>query len=281
MVREKNAAAMPPEERVSGLEITPELIEAYLAALSERGRTAETVQTYRHNLQALYTWLPEDKRVLRGTLAQWREEMRAEEYAVRTINSRIAAANGLVEFRGLREYQVERPLKPPEAVQPELTRTEYLRLLSTARALGQERTYLLVKVFGTLGLSLQELPKLTVEAAEAGRLAKAPRQTVRLPECLREELLGYAERAHITGGPIFASREGKPLHRSLVTYSIRALCREARVAEEKGNPRCLRKLYQTTQAGIRANLTLLVEQAHDRILETEQLSIGWREVSCS
>ena len=50
-------------------------------------------------------------------------------------------------------------------LQPELTRTEYLRLLQTARALGRERVYLLVKLFGTTGLTVQELEKVTVEAS--------------------------------------------------------------------------------------------------------------------
>lgn len=42
----------------------------------------------------------------------------------------------------------------------------------------------------------------------------------------------------------------------------------------KGNSRRLKKLYQTTQAGIEANIALLVGQAHDRIVETEQLSVA-------
>ena len=37
-----------------------------------------------------------------------------------------------------------------------------------------------------------------------------------------------------------------------------------------------RKLYQTTQASIQENVVLLVEQAYDRLLEKEQLTIGWK-----
>ena len=69
--------------------------------------------------------------------------------------------------------------------------------------------------------------------------------------------------------------DGRPVSRSNVTGAIQALCPDARVEKEKGNPRCLKKLYQTTQAGIQADLALLMEQAYDRILEMEQLTIGW------
>ena len=65
------------------------------------------------------------------------------------------------------------------------------------------------------------------------------------------------------------------LGRTAVTDSMKQLCRDARVEEEKVNPRCLRQLWQTTQDGIRAQLDRLVEQAWDSLLETEQMSIGW------
>ena len=52
--------------------------------------------------------------------------------------------------------------RPPCLCEPELTRTEYLRLLQTARALNRERVYLLVKLFGTTGLTVQLLLQQTV-----------------------------------------------------------------------------------------------------------------------
>lgn len=62
-----------------------------------------------------------------------------------------------------------------------------------------------------------------------------------------------------------------------VSTIIRQLCTAAKVPDEKGNPRCLKRLYQTTRADIEDNIALLVEQAHSRLLEQEQLEIGWDE----
>lgn len=53
------------------------------------------------------------------------------------------------------------------------------------------------------------------------------------------------------------------------------LAREARVSPEKCSPRSLRKLYQETQAGFRAEADRMVEEAEDRLLESEQAAIGW------
>ena len=43
---------------------------------------------------------------------------------------------------------------------------------------------------------------------------------------------------------------------------------------EQGNIFCLRQLYQDTISNIAANFDLLVQQAYDRQLEMEQLSVG-------
>lgn len=44
-----------------------------------------------------------------------------------------------LDFAGHREYQLANQLKLEIELQPELSRTEYLWLLQTARALGRER----------------------------------------------------------------------------------------------------------------------------------------------
>ena len=54
-------------------------------------------------------------------------------------------------------------------------------------------------------------------------------------------------------------------------YSPRTVNNRLSVA----NPRCLKRLWQATQASVRAQLDTLVEQACISLLETEQLSIGW------
>ena len=102
-------------------------------------------------------------------------------------------------------------------MQPELTRTEYLRLLQTARALNRERVYLLVKLFGTTGLTVQELEKVTVEAVREGKLTiqfNRNKQMLRIPEGLQQELLDYAKRSGYLTGPIFLTKDGTPMSRT-------------------------------------------------------------------
>lgn len=263
----------------TGVLITEKEIEEFLEFLREKGRVEGTLIWYRRGLGHLCEALP-DRRIRRGTLARWREELLRADYAPRTVNLFISVANTYLEFMGYREYQLSEQLRPGDDLQPELSRGEYLRLLQTAKVLGRERVYLLVKVFASTGLPLQELPKLTVEAAHQGKVEVVSggiRQMIRLPDCVRQELCSYAKRKGIHSGPIFITRDGKAMSRTNVSTGIRQLCIAAQIPEEKGNPRCLKRLYQTTRTGIENNIALLVEQAHDRLLENEQLAAGWEE----
>ncbi len=262
-----------------GVPLTQESIDSYLEHLRSAGRVQGTIDSYRRKIGRLYQALPEDgKAIRRDTLLWWREKLAEEGCSPTGINQFIIVVNGYLEYMGARELQMVDRLKSPGELQPELTRNEYLRLLSAARSLGREQAYLLVKVFGNSDLLVQELKNLTVEAARAGMLSircNYCKKIIRFPRSICRELLDYAGRAGIRSGPIFLTRNGKTIDRTYAAQSIKRLCPAAQVPVEKGNPRCLRKMYETTREGIERDLALLVEQAQDRLLEEEQLTVGW------
>ncbi len=145
-----------------------ESIESFIEHMEKRGCAPDTLKTYRRGLLKLYHFLPADKLIYRGTLEQWRDEMLGD-YTARTANVNISAANSYLEYLGAREFQLTKPLPPPEdSGQPEITRAEYLRMLERAREDGNEWAYLLTKVFACVGITVQELPCVTAEAVAAG-----------------------------------------------------------------------------------------------------------------
>jgi len=263
-----------------GVVVTQDEIEKFLAAYEGMNRTKETVQFYRRKLQRLYQNLPADKTIRHGTLKKWQETLLQCGYTPGSVNAFLSAANAYLDYIGHREYQLAGQLKEEKTPQPELSRAEYLHLLRTAKALGKEKVYLLIKVFASTGLFAQELPEVTVEAIREGKIVcdqNKYKQTVTIPSCLQKELLSYAQKNGILSGSIFLTRDGRPMHRTYVSAAIRNLCEEARLPGNKGNPKCLRKLYLSTKAGVESNISLLVEQAMERMMEQEQFSIGWDE----
>ena len=259
--------------------LTPESIDSYLEHLRSAGRVQGTLDSYRRKIGRLYQTLPEgDKAIRRDTLPWWREKLAEEGCSAAGINQFIIVVNGYLGYMDARELQVTDRLESGDEPQLELTRHEYLQLLSAARSLDREQTYLLVKVFGNSDLPVQELSRLTVEAARAGMISisrRCSKEIIRFPDSVCRELLDYAERQGVSTGPIFLTRAGKLIDRTYAAQSIRRLCPTAQVPEEKGNPRCLRKMYQATREGIERNVALLVERAQDRLLEEEQLMVGW------
>ncbi len=119
-----------------------------------------------------------------------------------------------------------------------------------------------------------------MEAVQEGKIIcdqNKQKQIVTVPACLKKELLDFANKNGIFSGPIFQTRDGRPMHRTYVSAVMRNLCEDAKVPSEKGNPKSLRKLYLSTRAGIESNISLLVEQAMERMIEQEQFSVGWNE----
>lgn len=261
------------------LVLTPRLIDDFIAHLKEKNYIKGTMNRYERDLRQFYVDLPEDKCVHRGTLANYREKLLTDGYAPQTANLCISAANSLFRYLGLKEYQLDNQIRPKNENLPEISRSEYLRRLRTARALGWKCEYLLIKLFASTGITTMEVPKVTVEAVKTGHVEIQPnnKQVLHLPHCLQKELLDYAVRNGIYDGPIFLSRGEKAIKRSNITQKIHRVCIASGVPEEKGNLRCLKKLYQTARAVIEANFDLLVEQALDRQMEAEQVDVGWKE----
>ena len=88
-------------------------------------------------------------------------------------------------------------------------------------------------------------------------------------------LADFMYRVHIQSGPIFITEQGRPLTRTVVHHYVRIVSTDARVDPEKANPRCLWKMYCSTREGIEAGIQLLMEQTYERMMEQEQLTIGW------
>ena len=265
----------------SSLQVTTESIDGYIAAIEKNGKSAGTIEEYRRNLHLLYEFLPENKRLRWDTLSRWRASLLDRGYTPRTVNARISAANSYLAFCGRRDLQLMRQLRVEKYHAPELSRVEYLRLLQTARLMNRERLYLLIKLFGTTGLPVQGLQQVTVETVQDGVIRKASggkQHEYHLPACLREEILDYAWRNGIRAGQVFLTSTGKPLRRTNVADSIRRLCHDAQVPEEKGNPRCLQQMYRSTQAHILQTISQLVQQTYNHLLENEQLAVGWAAV---
>ena len=256
-------------------------IDLYLQDVASRGCKQGTLENYRRSLLNFFDWLPEGKRVSREKVYEYQEYLIGK-YTSRTVNMKMTAINGILGFLDLREYQsTVKASVDDTAIQPELSRNEYLRMLSAAKAIGDERLYLIIKLFGTTGIAVQEFDKVTVEAVRSGTIVTFPnrnRLALRIPACVQSELLEYAKEKGVKSGPIFLTKEGRPLGRTTLSNMVPHIARYAKVEENKCTPRCLQKLYAETWDTIKSNVNVMLQMTYDKLLEQEQVIYGWQDV---
>lgn len=256
-------------------------IDLYLQDVASRGCKQGTLENYRRSLLNFFDWLPEGKQVSREKVYEYQEYLIGK-YTSRTVNMKMTSINGILGFLDLREYQsTVKASVDDTAIQPELSRNEYLRMLSAAKAIGDERLYLIIKLFGTTGIAVQEFDKVTVEAVRSGTIVTFPnrnRLALRIPACVQSELLEYAKEKGVKSGPIFLTREGRPLGRTTLFNMVPHIARYAKVEENKCTPRCLQKLYAETWDTIKSNVNVMLQMTYDKLLEQEQVIYGWQDV---
>lgn len=200
-----------------GAVLTPEILADYAAKLRAQGRREDSVRSCERVLRQFYNFLSADKLVGKNTLSDWRDQLLAENYAVRSVNSKVSTINALLESMGCREFQVTKQLPAEEFDTPELTRQEYVRMLQTAKILEDERAYVLTKLFATTGIAVLDLPAVTVEAVQTGHaVLKSGKklEIVRFPASLQADLLRYAKENGHPSGMIFTKKDGSAIART-------------------------------------------------------------------
>lgn len=227
--------------------LTPEQITAYGLYLRREEHASGTVEKYLRDVRAFTAWL-DGRPVTKELAAAWKEHLLATGHSPSTVNSMLAALNGLFRFLGwdirIKFLKIQRKLFRDQA--RELTREEYDLLVSTARVSGKERLALLMEAICATGVRVSEVRYLTVEAARAGRAdisLKGKIRTILLPGKLCRKLLKYARKNKIASGEIFITRSGKSMSRRQIWAEMKALCRAAGVAPEKVYPHNLRHLF--------------------------------------
>ena len=214
-------------------------------------------------MTALHNYLTEEI-LTKTALIGWKEHL-TETYAAASVNTMLAAANGFLVFCGWPDLKLK-PLKIQREVfcreDKELTRDEYMRLVNAAKREGNERLSLLLQTICATGIRVSELQYITIETLHSGRAevnCKGKQRAVFLPEKLCRLLKKYADKQKRTAGPVFITRNGKPLNRSNIWRDMKSLCTSAGVEPGKVFPHNLRHLFARTYYALEKDLSRLAD----------------------
>ena len=261
---------------MTNYKVNMEQISAFGRKLLMEERSAGTIEKYVRDAGAFARWLAGEP-VTRERAAAWREHLASSGYAPVTINSMLAAVNGLFRFLGWEEcrvkfLKVQRRLFRDQS--RELTRPEYDRLLEAAHADGQERLALLMEAICSTGIRVSEVKYITVEAARMGRAEislKGKLRTILLPGKLCRKLKKYAKAQKIASGEIFLTRSGRSLSRRQIWAEMKRLCKKAGIAPSKVFPHNLRHLFARTFYRICRDVVKLADVLGHSSIETTRI----------
>ena len=258
--------------------ITQENLQSFADHLRLEERSALTVEKYLRDVKKFLDFaggeLPSKDLTLR-----YKHHLMEKGYALRSVNSMLAALNCFLSFSGYEACKVKSLKHQHEVYRPEakeLTKGEYLRLVRTSGARGEKRLQLVLQTICLTGIRVSELRYFTVEAAREGTIrvsCKNKTRTILLPGKLRKLLLSYAKGKGIASGPIFITKTGRPLDRSNIWSKMKQLCREACVLPSKVFPHNLRKLFARIFYGLEKDIAKLADVLGHSSIETTRIYI--------
>ena len=242
-------------------QLTAKEISDFRSYLTSEEKSEFTISKYLRDVRTFAAFLGGEALSKESVLDFKKHLMDCGEFADSSVNSILSSVRAFLKFIGRADCNVkniriqELPFNPEEK---NLTREEFERLLAAAE--GNRRLRLILLVFFATGIRVSELKYFTVESFQSkiGSVrvtvrCKKKNRRVLIADGLKREILSYIRDNGLTSGPIFCTRNGRPLDRSNIWKQMKRLCEKAHVPESKVFPHNLRKLFART----------FYEQTHD------------------
>lgn len=243
--------------------ITPDLQKSFANHLLMEEKSPATIEKYTRDLRAFIAYA--NGREIDKSLVLAYKNSLLETYTVTSANSMLAALNTFFKYCEWHELIVKRFRVQREAYcseEKELTKQEYLRLVTTAEKRGDMRLSLILQTICGTGIRVSELSYITVEAVRRGEAqvnCKGKTRRIFIVPELRKKLMTYIQKRKIKGGSVFTTRSGRPMERTCIWRAMKALCGAAKVASTKVFPHNLRHLFARTFYSMQKDIVTLAD----------------------
>ena len=219
-------------------------LEGFKKYLLQEEKSQATIEKYIRDVRSFLLWC--NGNVLSKEVVLNYKGWLMERYAPASVNSMIASINGFLRFEGrgeccVKQLKIQRQLFASE--DRELSKEEYRRLTQAAK---ESRIGAVIQTICGTGIRVSELNFITVEAVNRGKgvvNCKNKTRVIFIPVTVQKLLKSYIRKNGIKSGPVFVTRNGKPLDRSNIWKEMKALCKRASVSEKKVFPHNLRHLF--------------------------------------
>lgn len=232
------------------IKITDKLINQFIKYLQEQEKSQSTIVSYKRELFSLQMFF-DDSSLNKDSLLRYKTII-TKQYKPSTCNVSISAINCFLKYIGRQDLTIK-PLRIQRQIfenkDRELTKRNYEKLIRAATINSDDRTALAIQTICATGIRVSELQFITIEALKQGQAQvnnKGKNRIVFIPKTLSHLLKKYVVNHNIASGPIFVTRNGKPLDRTNLWRAMKKLCGIAGVKSFKVYPHNLRHLFART-----------------------------------
>ena len=249
--------------KTDGKIITDKLTENFKTYLYDGEHSANTVEKYLRDIRA-FAKRTGAKNLQKSDLLEYKKSL-CEKYSPQSVNSMISSLNAFFTFAGwydlkIKTLKIQRRIFADKS--KELTKSEYEKLLTSAKNGKNERLYYLMQTIASTGLRVSEIKYVTVEAVKNGEAVikcKGKIRQIFMPKKLCKMLKGYIKSKNIKSGAVFVSRNGRPLDRSNIWKMLKTLCESANVDKSKVFPHNFRHLFARTFYSLQKDIVRLAD----------------------
>ena len=255
------------------------LLENYTKQLHLEEKSKNSIDQYSREARRFLCWLEAQNRSMnRENVLDYVHGLPVT-LSPRSKNHIIILLNHFLKYIGKPEWKVK-TLRIQEDLyaeeDKEFTREEYERLVRTAYHQGNDRMAVVIQTITATGIRVSELKAITVAVLKTGCARINNKGTLRkifIGKDLITLLKAYCRTNHILHGPIFITRTGRPMDRSNIWRSLKALCVKAGIDPRKGFPHNLRHLFARRFYGKSRDIARLANILGHKCIETTRIYI--------
>lgn len=226
-----------------------EQLQQFLLEQLEDEKSQNTLKKYKRNIETFIEWLPDEAEIEKAIVIDFKRYLLEDlHFRTNTINNYIISINKFLYWCGVENCKVKQLKKQHAQSNSEiLSIADYKRLLRFAKRLGQEDTYLIMKILAMTGIRIEELSFFTVENMKTNYIHvrnKGKERSIIIRQDLAREIRQYCRNKGIKEGVIFYCKtKGKLMAKSTIWRRMQRIAGIARVSKNKVHAHSFRHLF--------------------------------------
>ena len=244
-------------------QISSEMIGKFKIRLINEEKSQATQEKYIRDITSFVKWNM-GQEITKLRVLEYKEHL-VRTYAPASVNSMLSSLNSFFMFCEWQDLKVKFLKLQRQffaSKEKELTKAEYERLLTAAKAKGNRKLYYMMQTICSTGIRVSELKYITLESLKKKQAVislKGKTRIIIIPDFLCRLLLKYTKDEKIESGAVFISKNGKVMDRSNIWKSMKNLCKSANVRKEKVFPHNLRHLFARTYYTMQKDIVRLAD----------------------